>query len=288
MLFVLSAGSYLLQRSKSAMENILVAFIHPSVLHVVLFPAGHVVKSVAIVVVVLEDVLVMEKHFRSPFVRKMHVGIGIRLDTALGVAEEVHLHLLFILRLEIVHVNLSCDRLISVFHGSTTLRHLDAFHPRSRHIAEGIRDGSPAVVGQILGEHLHVSARKAEELDLSCPRRSIVVSHIHRRIGGKALAKVAASRLEEFVLVHGNAIHSTCQSGSTRLASHHVHLLQGLVLEDRVSGSNILWAGFFPYVICVSSSASHEQGTEQYMFWIHFSYYLINLNVIIQSSWLQK
>ena len=106
---ILSTGANLLQGSDSAMEDILISFIYPSVLHIILFPARHIIESIAIVIVVLEDILMMEQDFRRPLVGEMHVGIGVCLDTALGIAEEVHLYLLFILRLEIIHIDLTCD-----------------------------------------------------------------------------------------------------------------------------------------------------------------------------------
>lgn len=55
-----------------------------------------------------------------------------------------------------------------------------------------------------------------------------------RWIGGKTLAQVAASRLEELVLIHSYAIHGSCQAGSAWFSSHHLYLLQGFILEDGV------------------------------------------------------
>ena len=168
----------------------------------------------------------------------MHIGIGIRLYSALRIAKEIHLYLLLILGLEIIHVDLSRNRLVAVFDRSTSLRHLNALHPRSRHIAQGIRDGSATEIRQVLGQHLDISARKAEQFDLSGSGSGIVVSHIHRRIGGETLSQVAAGRLEEFILVYRNAVHSPGQSGCSRFTGYNIHLLQHLVLEDGISRKN--------------------------------------------------
>ena len=156
----------------------------------------------------------MQQYLRCPLIRQMNIGIGICLDSALGIAKEVHLHLLLILWLQIIHIDLPRNRLIAILYRSTALRYLNAFHPRTRHIAQSVRDGSTTEVREILGEHLYVSARKTKEFDLSCARRGIIISHIHRWIGRKTLAQVATSRLEELLLVHGDAIHGTSQSGS--------------------------------------------------------------------------
>ena len=117
---ILSAGTNLLQSPKSTMEDVLVAFIHPSVLHIILFPAWHIIKAIAIVIVVLEDILMMQQYLRSPLIREMHISISVCLDSALGIAKEVHLHLLLILRLQVIHVDLSCDRLITILYRSTS------------------------------------------------------------------------------------------------------------------------------------------------------------------------
>lgn len=187
----------------------------------------------------------MQQYLRCPLIRQMNIGIGVCFDSALGITKEVYLHLLLILWLQVIHIDLTCNRLIAILHRSTTLGYLNAFHPRSRHIAQGVWDGCTTEIRQILGEHLYVSARKTEEFDLSCARRGIIISHIHRWIGRETLAQVATSRLEELILVHGDAIHGTSQSGSARLASHHLHLMQGLVLENGILRGGIYRVVFY-------------------------------------------
>ena len=191
----------------------------------------------------------MQQYLRCPHIRQMNIGIGVCFDSALGIAKEVHLHLLLILRLQVIYIDLPRNRLIAILHRSTALRYLNAFHPRTRHIPQGVRDGCTTEVREILGEHLYVSARKTKEFDLSCARRGIIISHIHRWIGRETLAQIATSRLEEFILVHGDAIHGTSQSGSARLASHHLHLMQGLVLENGIQRGGIYRVIFYRIII---------------------------------------
>ena len=249
MFLILPTGTNLLQSPKSTMEDVVLAFIQPTVLYIILFSAWHIIETIAIVIMVFEDILMMQQYLRCPLIRQMNVGIGVCLDSALGIAKEVYLHLLLILRLQVIHIDLTCNRLIAILHRSTTLGYLNAFHPRSRHIAQGVWDGCTTEIRQILGEHLYVSARKTKEFDLSCARRGIIISHIHRWIGRETLAQVATSRLEELILIHGDAIHGTSQSGSARLASHHLHLLQGLVLEDGILRGGIYRVIFYRIII---------------------------------------
>ena len=119
MLLVLSAGTNLLQSPKPAMKDVALAFIHPTVLHIILFSARHIIEAVAIVVMILDYILMMQQYLRSPSVRQMNVGIGVCLDSAFGIAKEVHLHLLLILRLQVIHIDLTRNRLITVLHRST-------------------------------------------------------------------------------------------------------------------------------------------------------------------------
>ena len=87
----------------------------------------------------------------------MHIGICIRLYPTLRIAKEIHLYLLLILRLQIIHVDLSRNRLIAVLHRSTSLRHLNALHPGAWNIAQAVRNGSTTEIRQILCQHLDIS-----------------------------------------------------------------------------------------------------------------------------------
>lgn len=69
MLLVLPARPYLLQDTQTTMEDVFIPLIHPAVLQIILLPARHVVESISIIIMVLQDVLVMKQDFRGPFVR---------------------------------------------------------------------------------------------------------------------------------------------------------------------------------------------------------------------------
>ena len=83
------------------------------------------------------------------------------------------------------------------------LAHLDVLHPRAGHVSQRIREAGTTQVGHVLGEHLHVGATQPQQLDLSGAGGRITVGDIHRRIGGKLLAQVAAGGTYQFALSDG-------------------------------------------------------------------------------------
>ena len=139
------------------------------------------------------------------------------------------MHILVVLGLEILHVDLSGHGLVAVLHAGIALAHLYAFHPRAGHIAQGIGYCGTTEVGEVLGEHLHVFATESEQLDLLGTCGGIVVAHVDRRVGGEALAEVAAGSFEELVLRDDLSVHGTFHAHHTGLAADHLHLVERLV-----------------------------------------------------------
>ena len=92
---------------------------------------------------------------------------------------EVHRHALIIVRLQILHVDLSRNALIAVAHRRGTLRHLDTVHPRPRNIIQGIWGCRSAEVGEVFCEHLHIGSAQSQESDLFCSCSSITVVDIY-------------------------------------------------------------------------------------------------------------
>ena len=69
MFLILPTGTNLLQSPKSTMEDIVLAFIQPTVLYIILFPAWHIIETIAIVIMVFEDILMMQQYLRCPLIR---------------------------------------------------------------------------------------------------------------------------------------------------------------------------------------------------------------------------
>ena len=106
---------------------------------------------------------------------------------------------------------------------------LYALHPWTWHVAQREWGCCATEVGQVFCHHLHVCSGKSEQLDLSCSCCRIAIVDIYRRIGGEALAQVAAGCLEEFVFVDDRTIDGSCQSTYASLAAHHGYFLNLLV-----------------------------------------------------------
>ena len=209
----LAPFAFFVKAAHGSLKNVAVAHPCPTVHQVALTHFRLVKKAVVVFVVVAKVILIVRQHARAEFLLlKMHIAVKVSLNAALGVAIQVNLHRGVGLRLFIFHVNLSRNALIAVLYRSTALRHLYALHPRSRHIAQSVRCGGSSEVGNVLAQHLHIAASQSEQLYLFGPSGGIAVTHVHRRVGGKTLAQIAASSLEQFCARQRKAIFGTAHA----------------------------------------------------------------------------
>ena len=153
----LTTIALLVQQTKSAMEDIGLSGVLPTVLKVYLTYIGLIQESIAIVVVVSPVVLVVAQYL-CIHLAQMDVTVGIGFHLALRVAIEINGGSLFILRFQIIHVDLAGYRLVAIAYGRGAFRHHDTFHPGAWDIAQRIGCCSTTEVGQVLSEHLHISA----------------------------------------------------------------------------------------------------------------------------------
>ena len=160
-MILLSALALLLHQSDASVKHIVRTFPLPAVLQVPLAHVRLIQKTVVIHVVVSEVVLIVSQHLCTKFIVQMDVGIDIGLQATHGVAVEVYRQALIVIGLQILNVYLACDTLVAVADRRRALRHLDAVHPRTRHVVEGIGCCCPTEVRQVLGQHLHVNATQS-------------------------------------------------------------------------------------------------------------------------------
>ena len=221
--FHLSRVAVLLECSDAAMEDILTRTSPPAILDVVLSHLRIVLESIAIAIMMIPIVLKVGQQLGGAVLIAIDMEIGHRIGLKLthAAAIEIELHLLLVLRLQILDVDLSRHGLVAVLDGGVALRHLDAVHPRPRDVAQGKGSSRTAEVGQQLGQHLHIGAAEAQELDLLRSRGSVRIVDIHGRVVDETLAEVAASGLEELALEHRLAVDGT------------THRADGLSLGDR-------------------------------------------------------
>jgi hypothetical protein len=106
-----------LDEAHAPMEDVAVALPFPAVLQVPLAYVRLVEETVTIHVMVSEVILVVGQHLCAQSVVQVDVGIGIGLQTALGIAEEVYCHALIVVGFQVLHIDLSRDTLIAVTHG---------------------------------------------------------------------------------------------------------------------------------------------------------------------------
>ncbi len=194
----LSALALLFHGLDRSLEDVMVAHPGPTVLQVILFHLRHVHESVAVLVVSRRVVLVMGQYSGAEALAQGDVAVDIGLDLKLRIAEKVDVKRGRCLRFLELDIDLPRDGLVAVLDRRGAFRHLNALHPRAGHITQGKGGGGTAVVRDVFGQHLHIGAREAEELDLLRPRGGIGVAHVDRRVGGEALAQVAAGGAGQF------------------------------------------------------------------------------------------
>ena len=131
----------------------------------------------------------------------IHFLFQVAVDISIGA------HAVDTLRLDVLHIDLTCDALIAVFHARRALAHLNALHPWSGYITQRIRQTRPSQVGHILGEHLHIGAAQPQQLYLSSTGCRVTIGNIYRRIGSERLAKIAASGTLQLALPDYLRIH---------------------------------------------------------------------------------
>ena len=170
----------------------------------------------------------------------MNVAVNVCLNAALWVCKKVYLNRGIGLWLFIFHIYLSRDAFVAIFHRSTSLRYLNALHPRPRHITQSVRWSSTAQVGHIFAQHLHISTSQSEQLNLLCSRGGITIAHIDRGIGSKALAQIAASGFKQFGARHEQRIFGATHTWNRFAFPHHLCLVQFLLLWSYRIGVNHL------------------------------------------------
>ena len=129
------------------------------------------------------------------------------------------------LRLLVFYVYLAGDTLVAVLYGRSTFRHLNALHPRTWYVAQGIRSRRSPEIGNILGHHLDVCSRKSEQLDLFGACCSITVGYIHRRIGCETLSKITTCSFGQFVAGDSCRIHQSPAFYGARSCRDDFHFL---------------------------------------------------------------
>ena len=148
---------------------------------------GHVKECVAVAVVgLLLVVIIQEQGCRQSFVQ-LYSPHHIALIAPCAARKQVDKQRVGHLGLLVFYVYLPRHRLIAVLHRGGALRHLYALHPRPGHIVEPVDRSRAAQVGEVLGEHLHIGARKAQQLYLLGPGHGVAVSHVDRRVADETL-----------------------------------------------------------------------------------------------------
>ena len=166
----------------------------------------------------------MSQQFCTQAVVYMNVPVDICLKTRLCVTKDVYLRAFFIFRLLKINVYLSCNCLITVLHRRASLGYLYALHPWTGNISKRVRCRRTTVVGQVFSKHLHIRARKSQQLYLSRTCCCIGITDVHRGICTETLTKIAARSLEKFLLPYPYTIDGTAQTGCPGTACHHRNL----------------------------------------------------------------
>ena len=155
----------------------------------------------------------------------MNASIEVYLSLLFAILINIRTHTICALWLEKLNIYLTRSALISVLDARSTLAHLYRLHPRTRHIAEAIRQGSSTQIRNILCEHLHISAAKSKQFYLLSSSSSIAIAYVNRRIGSKRLSKVAASSTYQLSLsYYVGVVHSVFRLNA--ISGFHNHILQ--------------------------------------------------------------
>ena len=114
-MFSLSPFAFLLNHTNTPVKDIVAIPVMPTVLQVPLTHVWLIQKTVVVIVVMTIVVLIMQQQLTAQFVRKMDIGIGIGVHAAFCVAVKVQRGAFFVIRFQILHINLSCDAFVTVF-----------------------------------------------------------------------------------------------------------------------------------------------------------------------------
>ena len=225
----LTECAVLLESSYATMEDVVAVGIIPSVLQIKLPDIGFVHECVAVVVMTSPILVIVSKNLSSEFWSDMHIGIGIGLYTRVIVAIEIDGETFGILRLQILHIDLSRYTVKTVLHSGSALRHRYRLHPWTRHITQ--REGfcRPEEIRLVFTEHLHIGARQSEEFYLLCAGSGIGIVDVYRRIVLEGLSEIAACGTEEFFLAHLKSHLCAGETLDVNLPACHLHLVKLLV-----------------------------------------------------------
>ena len=226
----------LMDQLHAHLRDVILAVIKPAVEDVELLRERQIEEAVAVGVVGLLVARIVSEEARGEVLREADGGVGIALHAAGVGGEEVERKGRRLHGLLVLHVDLPRDRLVAVAHRRAALRHLDALHPRRRHIIQPEERSGTAEVGHILGKHLHIRAGQAQQADLLGARGRVGIGDVDRGVRLEALREVAAGGTRQLLIVDLLGLHR----GDTRLErvghapldDHLAHLLHLLAEDD--------------------------------------------------------
>ena len=158
----LSSVALFIEQCKTSMEYVMFSLPFPAVLQVQLPNVRLIQETILIHVVMSVVILIMSQNHRAKLVIEMVICICIGLQAALCIAIKIDGHSFFVVRLQILHVNLTRYRLIAIANRRSTFRDLYAAHPWTWNIIEGVGGRSATKVRQIFCQHLHIDAAQTQ------------------------------------------------------------------------------------------------------------------------------
>ena len=119
-----------------------------------------------IVIQLQGHVLSMEQHTCRYLVIQIPTTTSIHLSMSLGADHSVQGNRILCLWFEILHIDLSCNGLITIQHRRRTLAHLNSLHPWTRDILHTKSLCQTTDVWGVLRQHLHIGSTQAQQPDL--------------------------------------------------------------------------------------------------------------------------
>ncbi len=194
MMRVLSAYAALVEYFCRRLKHIVTAEISHTRHRRQLTHTRHVDKAVVVAVMSRKSVFEMCEEPATPVASEMEISVGVQFKFVHHVVVTIYRQRRIELWLFHLHVDLSGYRLIAVLYRRCTFRHLYRLHPRTRDIAEAVGRRRSAEVWYILSKHLHIRARQPQQTYLPGACGGVGIVDVDRRIGGEALAEIAACR----------------------------------------------------------------------------------------------
>ena len=201
-LVALSSIALVTQAAQHQLTNPYRRYIRPSVHQIVLAQLGHIHKSVAVAVMIHLSVLKVKKGSRRKTVVKVYATVQVDLCFQFAVLIDIRTHAVNALRFQKLYVYLSRSAFVTVFHARCSLAYLYRLHPWAWHISQTVRQGCASQIRNVFSKHLYVCAAQSKQLYLPCSGSGVAVAYIHRWVGGKRLAKVAASRTYQLTFLY--------------------------------------------------------------------------------------